>query len=98
MSQDREYFVYIMASHSRVIYTGVTNDLFRRVYEHKTRKTRGFTNRYNVIHLVYYESTDSIHIAIQREKQIKGWLREKKVQLIESTNPDWNDLAAEWYP
>lgn len=91
-----EYFVYIMTSRSGVLYTGVTNDVIRRVQEHKTKKTGGFTAKYNIDRLVYCESTDSIESAIIREKQIKGWSRKKKIALIESMNPDWNDLSQEW--
>jgi putative endonuclease len=93
----REYYVYIMASLSRTLYTGMTNDLQRRVHEHKQKETPGFSQRYNVTRLVYYESTNSVHVAIAREKQIKGWTRAKKIALIEAMNPEWNDLAAGWY-
>jgi putative endonuclease len=80
-----------------MLYTGVTNDLERRVYEHKMKSLEGFTKRYNLNQLVYFESTDDITVAIAREKQIKGWLRSKKVTLINSMNPEWKDLSAEWY-
>ncbi len=93
----QRFFVYILASKSRVLYTGVTNDLYRRVAEHKTRQVPGFTARYNVNRLVYYEEYSRIQDAIAREKQIKGWLRRKKVALIESQNPEWNDLSEGWY-
>ena len=83
----REYYVYIMASLSQTLYTGMTNDLQRRVYEHKRKETPGFSQRYNVTRLVYYESTNSVHVAIAREKQIKGWTRAKKMALIEAMNP-----------
>lgn len=89
------YFVYILASRSRRLYTGVTNDLARRVFEHKSKAAPGFTARYNIRRLVYFEETNDAQAAIGREKQIKGWLREKKVALIESVNPAWEDLAAE---
>ncbi len=91
------YYVYIMTNQSRTLYTGVTNDLERRVYEHKQGRIPGFTKKYNINQLAYYEATDSIKTAIAREKQIKGWLRSKKVALIESMNPEWGDLSAEWY-
>jgi putative endonuclease len=81
-----------MASLSRTLYTGVTNDLARRVYQHKQRLVPGFTSRYNITRLVYYEPFGDIRDAIVREKQIKGWLRAKKIALIESMNPEWNDL------
>ena len=84
----KEYYVYIMTNKSRTLYTGVTNDLMRRVYEHKNKLARGFTSKYKIQYLVYYETTSSIDSAIQREKQIKGWLRAKKIALIESINPE----------
>ena len=93
----KEYYVYIMTNKSRTLYTGVTNDLMRRVYEHKNKLVKGFTSKYNIQFLVYYESTSSIHSAIEREKQIKGLLREKKIALIDSLNPEWKDLSEEWY-
>ena len=91
----KEYYVYIMTNKSRTLYTGVTNDLMRRVYEHKNKLVKGFTSRYNIQFLVYYESTPSIHVALEREKQIKGLLREKKIVLIDSVNPEWKDLSEE---
>ena len=87
--------VYIMASASRVLYIGVTGDLLRRVMEHKEMRVPGFTARYRVTELVYFEAFGDIRIAIAREKQIKGWLRARKIALIESFNPHWRDLAAE---
>jgi len=75
----------------------VTNDLIRRVYEHKNKMIDGFTKKYNIKKLVYYEETDDIQTAIAREKQIKGWLRSKKIALIESVNPKWNDLSEGWF-
>jgi putative endonuclease len=92
----KTYYVYIMSNTHRTIYTGMTNDLQRRVHQHKQQETPGFTQKYDVTHLVYFETTNDVHIAIAREKQIKGWLRSKKVALIESLNPEWNDLAADW--
>jgi putative endonuclease len=93
----KQYYVYIMTNKSRTLYTGVTNNLERRVYEHKHGLVLGFTRTYNVKRLVYFEDTPDIQGAIAREKQIKGWLRAKKVALIESVNPKWEDLSAEWY-
>jgi putative endonuclease len=93
----KEYYVYIMTNKSRTLYTGVTNDLMRRVYEHKNKLVKGFTSKYNIQFLVYYESSSSIYSAIEREKQIKGWLRKKKIALIDSMNPEWKDLSEEWY-
>ena len=93
----KEYYVYIMTNKSRTLYTGVTNDLMRRVYEHQNKLVNGFTSKYNIQFLVYYESTSSIHSAIQREKEIKGWLRSKKIALIDSVNPVWKDLSEDWF-
>ena len=95
---EKSFYVYIMASHSRVLYTGVTNDLCRRVHQHKHKLIEGFTSKYNVNMLVHYETTNDILSAIEREKQIKGWRREKKVALIEATNPRWIDLSLELCP
>ena len=89
--------VYIMASASRVLYTGVTNDLQRRVWEHKTKQVKSFTNKYNCTRLVYFEEFDRIEGAIAREKQIKGWLRMKRIALIESRNGTWRDLSYRWF-
>ncbi len=82
-----------MTNRSKTLYTGVTNDLMRRVYEHKNKMIDGFTKKYNITKLVYYEETDDVQAAIEREKQIKGWLRRKKIALIESINPEWKDLS-----
>lgn len=93
----KTYYVYIMANHSKTLYTGITNDLERRVQEHKEKLIPGFTRKYNITKLVYYEETNDVHVAINREKEIKGWLRAKKIFLIESTNPEWKDLGLDWY-
>ncbi|VAX21377.1 Excinuclease ABC, C subunit-like [hydrothermal vent metagenome] len=91
---DKWFYVYIMTNkNDTVLYTGVTNNLERRVYEHKNKLSEGFTEKYNVTKLVYYESTKNALSAIGREKQIKGWVRKKKVSLIEEVNPDWEDLS-----
>ena len=87
------FFVYLLASKSRTLYVGVTNDLARRMYEHKQGLVRGFSWKYNVDRLVYFETTSDVLGAIAREKRIKGWSRARKVCLIESANPDWKDLA-----
>jgi putative endonuclease len=92
-----QFYVYIMTNRSRTLYTGVTNDLQRRVLEHKRGIGSQFTTRYNINRLVYYEEGADVREAIAREKQIKGWLREKKIALIESVNPTWEDLSAAWY-
>lgn len=93
----KEYYIYIMTNKSRTLCTGVTNDLMRRVHEHKHKPVKGFISRYNIQYLVYYECSESIYSAIEREKQIKGWLREKKIALIDSMNPEWKDLSEEWF-
>ncbi|KJS87710.1 MAG: hypothetical protein JM58_03340 [Peptococcaceae bacterium BICA1-8] len=88
------YYVYILTNWSNnVLYTGVTNDLERRLYEHKNKMVKGFTKKYNVDKLVYFESTTDVRSAISREKQIKGWIRSKKNDLIENANPGWKDLS-----
>lgn len=86
-----------MSSKSRTLYVGVTNDLIRRVYEHKNKLISGFTSKYYVDRLVYFEESGDISAAISREKQIKGWLRAKKIILIESMNKNWLDLSESWY-
>ena len=91
-----QYWVYIATNSPRTLYTGVTNDLVRRMYEHKHRLVRGFTSKYHIDRLVFFEVTSDVRAAIAREKQIKAWRREKKVRLVESVNPDWKDLSAEW--
>jgi putative endonuclease len=93
----RSYYVYIMASSTCTLYVGVTNDLERRVFEHKQDLVPGFTRRYAVKRLVYYEDTNDVSVAIAREKQIKGWRRSRKVELIASMNPAWRDLSDGWY-
>ena len=88
-----ESYVYLLANkNNNVLYTGVTNDLIRRVYEHKNKLLAGFTKKYNVDRLVYYEVCGNIVVAIEREKQIKGWSPKKKHDLINALNPEWNDL------
>ncbi len=88
-----QYYVYIIASWTRTIYTGITNDLVRRVAQHRQRAGSSFASKYQATRLVYFESMSSIGDAIAREKEIKAWRREKKVNLIESLNPDWDDLG-----
>ena len=92
----KQYYVYIMTNKSGTLYTGVTNNLERRVYEHKNKLIDGFTKKYNITQLVHFEVTGDVNAAIEREKQIKGWLRKKKVDLIESINPSWKDLSKDW--
>ena len=93
----KTYFVYMMSNRKGgVLYTGITNNLARRVYEHKGKLMPGFTNKYNLTKLVFCEETHDVNAAIAREKQIKGWLRKKKIDLIAAQNPDWKDLSEGW--
>jgi putative endonuclease len=92
----KQYYVYIMTNNSRTLYTGVTGNLIRRVYEHRNKLVEGFAQKYNITKLVHYEITSDVQAAIQREKQIKGWLRKKKIALMEATNPKWRDLSEGW--
>jgi putative endonuclease len=94
--QEKQYYVYIMANESRTLYTGVTSDLARRVGEHKSKRHPGFTKKYSISKLVFFEAFADVHDAIGTEKKIKGWLRRKKIALIEESNPGWADLAADW--
>ena len=93
----KEYFVYILANKSLVLYTGVTDDLERRVFQHKHKINEGFTKKYNINILVYFESNNDVTVAIAREKQIKGMLRSKKIELIKTMNPEFKDLSDGWY-
>ncbi len=93
----REFYVYILSSLSRVLYVGVTNDLNRRVYEHKQKAVPGFSAKYNVNRLVYFEEFGDARSALEREKQLKRWSRAKKITLIEANNPSWRDLSDGWY-
>jgi len=93
----KTYFVYIMASKFHALYTGVTNNLERRVLEHKCKLVPGFTSKYHIDRLVHFETFGDVRAAVQREKQIKGWLRVKKIALIVEHNPTWKDLSENWY-
>jgi len=98
MPREYRFYVYVLQSSSRrSLYIGMTNNLHRRVFEHKTHRTEGFTDQYNATRLVYWQSFDDVYKAIAREKQLKGWRREKKLWLIGQFNPGWKDLAAGWY-
>jgi putative endonuclease len=93
MSAERHYYVYMLASKiGGTLYIGVTNDLVRRVYEHREKFVEGFTKKYDVANLVYFESHSDVEAAITREKQMKKWNRAWKVRLIEESNPNWDDL------
>jgi len=91
------FYVYILTNwNDQIMYVGMTNNLERRMYEHKNKLVNGFTKRYNMNKLVYYEHTTNVYEAIAREKEIKNWRREKKNKLVTTLNPDWNDLRLEW--
>jgi putative endonuclease len=92
-----EYYVYIVTNKSWTLYTGVTNDLTRRLWEHKRGTVKGFTSRYRIGKLIYYETFGDIRDAIAREKQIKGWTRARKMALVKAANPTWKDLSAGWF-
>ena len=99
MPRDRKYYcVYIMGSLSGTLYIRISGNLYQRVFQHKFHHFEGFTARYDVTRLLYWESYDDVHKAIGRETQLKGWSRAKKIALIVRRNPHWIDLAAEWYP
>jgi len=97
MPGSKTYYIYILASRSRRLYLGVTNNIRRRVWEHKRGEIRGFAQRYHIDMLVYFEVFGDVRAAIAREKQIKAWRREKKVRLIVGENPEWHDLSDGWY-
>ena len=96
-TREHAYFVYIMASHTGTLYVGVTSDLEKRVFEHKHHLKPGFTSKYVVERLLYFERFTYIQAAIAREKQIKGWRRDRKIALLERDNPSWVDLSAGWF-
>jgi putative endonuclease len=97
MRREKTYFVYIMTNRSKTLYTGVTDSLLRRVREHKLGIGSAFTSKYKLDRLVYFERFQDVHNAIEREKQIKGWLRVRKIALIVSVNSSWRDLSLAWY-
>jgi len=97
MSANRRYYVYLVTNwNNKVMYVGVTNNLERRIYEHKNKIIRGFTEKYNLHKLVYFEETQDVNAAIEREKEIKKWRREKKNKLVNFMNPNWDDLRLDW--
>ena len=96
MNADKRYYVYIMASRSKTLYTGMTGDLTRRALQHKAGEIEGFTKQYNINRLVYFEVFKYVNSAIAREKQVKAWTRAKRLSLITSENPTWQDLAESW--
>ncbi len=97
MISDRRYWVYILSSASRVVYTGSTSNLIRRMYQHRHGLIPGFTSRYAVTRLVFFECTPNAAAAVAREREIKSWTRAKRIDLIESVNAGWLDLAADWF-
>ncbi len=96
MKTEHGYFTYIVCSRSGTLYIGMTNRIYRRALEHKSGEIEGFASKYRCDRLVYYEGFDDVRKAIAREKQLKGWRRSKKIALIESKNPRWEDLAEKW--
>jgi putative endonuclease len=95
-ARERQFWVYIIASASGTLYTGITGDLYKRVMQHKALETEGFSRRYKCTRLVYFESYERARNAIAREKQLKGWRRSKKIALVEKMNPRWAELAEHW--
>lgn len=94
----KNYYVYILSNYTnKVLYIGVTNNLERRIFQHKFKEVDGFTSKYKVNKLLYFEETTDIDSALAREKQLKGWIRAKKINLIRKTNPYFEDLAKEWF-
>ncbi len=97
MIDGHHYYVYLLTNwNNKVMYVGVTNNLERRIYEHKNKLVKGFTEQYNVHRLVYYEETSDVNVALAREKEIKKWRREKKNNLVIAVNPGWKDLSEGW--
>ncbi len=97
VKKQKQFYVYILVNKTGTLYSGITNDLLRRVSEHKRGKVAGFTKRYNVNRLIYYEETNNVQDALNREKQIKGWTRKKKLDLVRTTNPTFKDLSIDWF-
>jgi len=97
MREDKQYYVYIITNKSGTLYVGLTNNIRKRVHQHKRKLVEGFTRKYNIDKLLYYETFSDVHSAIAREKIFKGWLRQKKIELINTINPDWIDLSEKWY-
>lgn len=92
----KQFYVYILTNFSKTLYMGITNDLQRRVFEHKNKIDLGFTSKYNIDKLVYFETFPTPTEAITREKQIKGWIRKRKLELVEKSNSKWQDLSKDW--
>jgi putative endonuclease len=94
----KRYYVYLLASLSRTLYVGMTNDLERRVYEHKNNLVPGFTSKYRINRLAYFEEFDTPLAAIEAERRLRGWTRARKIELIQQQNPNWRDLSESWEP
>ncbi len=93
----KQYYVYILTNKTdKVLYIGITSNLIRRIYEHKNKLVEGFTKKYNLSKLVYFETTNDVNSALIREKQLKNWHRDWKLNIIKKHNPDWKDLSEEW--
>lgn len=97
MTGNRQFYVYILTNKTGTLYVGITNNIKKRIHQHKRKAADGFTSKYNIDRLLYYENFSDAYSAIAREKTIKGWVRNKKVELINSLNPGWNDLSEDWY-
>ena len=97
MQTNKQYYVYIMTNKSGTLYTGLTENLKKRIDQHKNKLVEGFTKKYNINKLLYFETFPDVYSAIDREKTIRGWVRRKKLDLIRTTNPDWTDLSQDWY-
>ena len=97
MQTNKQYYVYIMTNKSGTLYTGLTENLKKRIDQHKNKLVEGFIKKYNINKLLYFETFHDVYSAIDREKTIKGWVRRKKLDLIRTTNPDWTDLSQDWY-
>ena len=97
MQTNKQYYVYIMTNKSGTLYTGLTENLKKRIDQHKNKLVEDFTKKYNINKLLYFETFPDVYSAIDREKTIKGWVRRKKLDLIRTTNPDWTDLSQNWY-
>ena len=94
---NKQYFVYIMTNRSGTLYIGLTNDIKKRIYQHKNKLINSFTKKYNIDRFLYFETFSDVYSAIAREKVIKGWVRKKKIELINRANPQWSDLSQDWY-
>ena len=93
----KTYYVYILTNPGGMLYTGITNNLLRRLYEHRNELVEGYTKKYHISRLIFFEETSDVNIAIAREKELKGWRRRKKLDLIKSSNPTMRDLAEDWF-